>query len=55
MKYVSLTIDTIRGIVEKYCKENKIDLLISKQLGVLYSADVIDITNDIIKEVQMCF
>ena len=52
MKYVNLTVETIRGVIEKYCKTNKIDLLISKQAGVLYSADVIDITDDIIKEVQ---
>jgi Skp family chaperone for outer membrane proteins len=52
IKYVNLTVETIRGVVEKYCKENKIDLLISKQSGVLYSADAIDITDDIIKEVQ---
>jgi Skp family chaperone for outer membrane proteins len=52
MKYVNLTVETIRSVIEKYCKTNKIDLLISKQSGVLYSADVIDITDDIIKEVQ---
>lgn len=52
MKYVNLTVETIRGIIEKYCKENKIDLLISKQSGILYSADAVDITDDIIKEVQ---
>jgi len=52
MKYVSLTVETIRGVIEKYCKVNKIDLLISKQSGVLYSADAVDITDDIIKEVQ---
>ena len=52
MKHVSMTVETIRGIVERYCKTHKIDLVINKQAGVIYATPVIDITEDIIQEVQ---
>jgi len=51
-KYVNLTISTIREAVTKYCKENKIDLVVNVQSGVIYSSEVLDITDEIIKTIR---
>jgi len=51
-RYVNLTINTIRDAIAKYCKDNKIDLVINVQAGVIYSNEVLDITDEIIKIIR---
>lgn len=51
LKYAQITVEKIRRAVEDYCKRNKISIVINKQAGVIYAEDVIDITDDIIKEI----
>ena len=49
MQFVGSIVQEMRGVIQKYAEENKIDLVIEAKAGAVYFSPTLDITDNIVK------
>ena len=49
MQFVGAIVQEMRGVIQKYAEEKKIDLVVEAKAGAVYFNPTLDITNDIVK------